>query len=122
MRLLNLINIKKIDVKVNFQSVYPDTDCHFCRKKETNQHLAKCPVYDSIMTGTEFKDIKSEDVRVVKTALANIKSALLKRAEALSVTSLGEISSANMKLLLLNENVKKKKTKEELIDEILATT
>jgi len=122
MRLLNLINIKKIDVKVNFQSVYPDTDCHFCRKKETNQHLAKCPVYDSIMTGTEFKDIKSEDVRVVKTALANIKSALLKRAEALSVTSLGEISSANMKLLLLNENVKRKKTKEELIDEILATT
>ena len=122
MRLLNLININKIDVKVNFQSTYPDTDCHFCRKRETNEHLAKCPVYDEIMTGTEFKDIKSQDVRIVKNALSNIKSALLKRAEALSVTSLGKISSANMRLLLLNENVQRKKTKEELIDEILATT
>ena len=31
MRLLNLINIKKIDMKHNFPSAYPDTLCHFCR-------------------------------------------------------------------------------------------
>ena len=122
MRLLNLININKIDVKVNFQHAYPDTDCHFCRKKETNEHLARCPVYEGIMTGSEFKDIKSKDVQVVKEALTNIRSALLKRAEALSVTSLGEISSSNMKLLTLGETLERKKTREELIDEILATT
>ena len=122
MRLLNLINVNKIDVKVNFQDAYADTDCHFCRKKETNEHLARCPVYEGIMTGSEFKDIKSEDVQVVKEALANIRSALIKRAEALSVTSLGEISASNMKLLTLGENMERKKTRAELIDEILATT
>ena len=122
MRLLNLINVNKIDVKVNFQDAYPDTDCHFCRKRETNEHLARCPVYEGIMTGSEFKDIKSEDVQVVKEALANIRSALIKRAEALSVTSLGEISASNMKLLTLGENMERKKTRAELIDEILATT
>ena len=74
------------------------------------------------MTGSEFKDIKSKDVQVVKEALTNIRSALLKRAEALSVTSLGEISSSNMKLLTLGEKLERKKTREELIDEILATT
>ena len=119
---MNLINVNKIDVKVNFQDAYPDTDCHFCRKRETNEHLARCPVYEGIMTGSEFKDIKSEDVRVVKEALTNIRSALIKRAEALSVTSLGEISAANMKLLTLGEKMERKKTREELIDEILATT
>ena len=31
MRLLNLININKIDMKLNFPSSYPDTSCHFCR-------------------------------------------------------------------------------------------
>ena len=31
MRLLNLININKIDMKHNFPSLYPDTTCHFCR-------------------------------------------------------------------------------------------
>merc|ERR1712079_563484 len=122
MRLLNLINANKIDVKVNFQSVYPDTDCNFCRKTETNEHLARCPVYEGIMSGSEFKDIKSKDVQVVKEALTNIRSALLKRAEALSVTSLGKISSSNMKLLTLGEKLERKKTREELIDEILATT
>ena len=122
MRLLNLININKIDVKANFQQEYSDTDCHFCRKKETNEHLAKCPVYEGIMTGSEFKDIKSKNMRTVKKALYNIKSALLKRSEALAVTSLGEISSRNMKLLTLNEKCERKKTKAELIDEILATT
>lgn len=122
MRLLNLINVNKIDVKVNFQDAYPDTDCHFCRKKETNEHLARCPVYEGIMTGSEFRDIRSEEVRVVKEALTNIRSALIKRAEALSVTSLGEISAANMQLLTLGEKMERKKTREELIDEILATT
>ena len=43
MRLLNLINHNKIDVKVNFPSEYADTACHFCRKRETSHHLAKCP-------------------------------------------------------------------------------
>merc|ERR1712079_976626 len=119
MRLLNLINANKIDVKVNFQSVYPDTDCNFCRKTETSEHLARCPVYEGIMTGSEF-----EDIRLVKSGLANIRSALLKRSEALSVTRLGSISAANMKLLTLGTETKaeRKKTKEELIDEILATT
>ena len=79
MRLLNLNNINKIDVKVNFQQEYSDTDCHFCRKKETNEHLAKCPVYEGIMIGSEFKDIKSKNIHSVKRALYNIKSALLKR-------------------------------------------
>merc|ERR1712241_153081 len=124
MRLLNLINANKIDVKVNFPSVYPDTDCHFCRKTETSAHLARCPVYEGIMTGSEFKDIRSEDTQLVKAGLANIRSALLKRSEALSVTRLGSISAANMKLLTLGTETKpeRKKTKEELIDEILATT
>ena len=46
MRLLNLINHNKIDVKVNFPSEYADTACHFCRRRETSHHLAKCPVYE----------------------------------------------------------------------------
>ena len=41
MRLLNLINHNKIDVKVNFPDEYQDTDCHFCRRKETSHHLAR---------------------------------------------------------------------------------
>ena len=123
MRLLNLINHNKIDVKVNFPSEYRgDTDCHFCRKKETSHHLAKCPVYQGIMRGSEFRDLKSRDVRVVKAALENIKSALIKRSEALSVTSLGGVSAANMKLLNLSLNRERKKTKAEIIDEILRTT
>jgi len=121
MRLLNLINMRKIDVKVNFPSTYPDTDCHFCRREETQEHLAKCPVYEDIMTGTEFKDIKSKNVQTVKRALHNIKSALFKRNKALSFTSLGEISSKNMELLTLNGK-HERKSKGELIDEILATT
>lgn len=32
MRLLNLININKIDMKHNFPTLYPDTMCHFCRQ------------------------------------------------------------------------------------------
>ena len=123
MRLLNLINHNKIDVKVNFPSEYRgDTDCHFCRKKETSHHLARCPVYQGIMKGSEFKDLRSRDVKVVKSALANIKSALIKRSEALSVTSLGGISSANMKLLNLSPAREREKTQAEIIDEILATT
>merc|ERR1712113_459370 len=96
MRLLNLINHNKIDVKVNFPDEYQDTDCHFCRRKETSHHLARCPVYEGIMTGSEFKDLCSGDVRLMRTALRNIRSALIKRSEALSVTSLGSVSSANM--------------------------
>ena len=123
MRLLNLINHNKIDVKVNFPSEYRgDTDCHFCRKKETSQHLAKCPVYQGIMRGSEFRDLKSRDVKLVKSALENIKSALIKRSEALSVTSLGGVSATNMKLLNLSPASERKKTKAEIIDEILATT
>lgn len=122
MRLLNLINHNKIDVKVNFPSQYPDTDCHFCRRRETSEHLARCPVYQGIMRGSEFKDLGSGDVRVVRSALGNIRSALIKRSEALSVTSLGGISSANMRLLDINQRTVRKRTKEEMIDEILATT
>ena len=123
MRLLNLINHNKIDVKVNFPSEYRgDTDCHFCRKRETSQHLAKCPVYHGVMRGSEFKDLRSSNVKLVKSALENIKLALIKRSEALSVTSLGGISAANMKLLNLSPARERKKTKAEIIDEILATT
>ena len=123
MRLLNLINHNKIDVKVNFPSEYRgDTDCHFCRKKETSQHLAKCPVYQGIMRGSEFRDLKSRDVKLVKSALENIQSALIKRSQALSVTSLGGVSATNMKLLNLSPTRERKKTKAEIIDEILATT
>ena len=122
MRLLNLINHNKIDVKVNFPSEYADTDCHFCRRKETSHHLAKCPVYEGIMRGSEFRDLCSDDVRTVKAALHNIKSALVKRSEALAVTSLGGVSATNMRLLNMDQKCERKKTKEELIDEILATT
>ena len=122
MRLLNLINHNKIDVKVNFPSEYADTDCHFCRRKETSHHLAKCPVYEGIMRGSEFRDLRSDDVRTVKAALHNIKSALVKRSEALAVTSLGGVSATNMRLLNMDQKCERKKTKEELIDEILATT
>ena len=123
MRLLNLINHNKIDVKVNWPSEYRgDTDCHFCRKKETSLHLAKCPVYQGIMRGSEFRDLRSRNLRLVKSALENIKSALVKRSEALAVTSLGGVSAANMSLLNLSPASERRKTKAEIIDEILATT
>ena len=123
MRLLNLINHNKIDVKVNWPGEYRgDTDCHFCRKKETSLHLAKCPVYQGIMRGSEFRDLRSRNLRLVKSALENIKSALVKRSEALAVTSLGGVSAANMSLLNLSPASERRKTKAEIIDEILATT
>ena len=123
MRLLNLINHNKIDVKVNWPAEYRgDTDCHFCRKKETSLHLAKCPVYQGIMRGSEFRDLRSRNLRLVKSALENIKSALVKRSEALAVTSLGGVSAANMSLLNLSPASERRKTKAEIIDEILATT
>jgi len=99
MRLLNLININKIDVKVNFKLEYKDINCHFCRVEEDTEHLSSCPVYDGIMRGTEFKDIKSQNARVVKRALCNIRQALVKRSKALSVTSVGPVTIANMELL-----------------------
>ena len=123
MRLLNLINHNKIDVKVNWPAEYRgDTDCHFCRKKETSLHLAKCPVYQGIMRGSEFRDLRSRNLRLVRSALENIKSALVKRSEALAVTSLGGVSAANMSLLNLSPASERRKTKAEIIDEILATT
>jgi len=99
MRLLNLIQINKIDVKKNFEEQYKDDLCHFCRTLEDSAHLAICPVYDDIMDGTEFTDIKSKDTGVVQKALTNIRNALLERSRALSVTSIGTISTENMKLL-----------------------
>ncbi|XP_023346363.1 corepressor interacting with RBPJ 1 [Eurytemora carolleeae] len=102
MRLFNLISINKIDVKKNFEDKYPDTNCHFCRVEENTEHLAVCPVYDDIMKGREFQDIKSQNLAKVKTALKHIRKALLKRAKALSVTSVGSISAENMALLDLS--------------------
>jgi len=100
MRLFNLISINKIDVKNNFaQAYHQDTRCHFCRTKETTEHLAVCPVYDNFMNGNEFKDIHSKNVKKVKRALVNIRKALYTRSKALSVTSIGPISAANMELL-----------------------
>ena len=66
--------------------------------------------------------VQCETIIINLDTTLNIRSALIKRAEALSVTSLGEISAANMKLLTLGEKMERKKTREELIDEILATT
>lgn len=99
MRLFNLISINKIDVKKNFPEKYKDSHCHFCRQEEDTIHLSVCPVYDTIMKGSEFSDIKKDNVSVVKRALGNILAALKQRSLALSVTSLGEISRQNMKLL-----------------------
>ena len=79
-------------------------------------------MYEGIMTGSEFKDLGSGDVRLMRTALRNIRSALIKRSEALSVTSLGSVSSANMRLLDIDQKTERRKTKAEMIDEILATT
>jgi hypothetical protein len=36
------------------------------RSEEDNQHLAVCPVYEGIMRGSEFRDIKSKNHRKVK--------------------------------------------------------
>jgi len=121
MRLLNLININKIDMKHNFPSVYPDTTCHFCREEESSTHLASCPVYDKIMRGTEFSDIRSDDSRVVKRALGNILAALHQRSHALAVTSLGSISRQNMRLLTMEQGQGSKRNKErdKMVEQIL---
>eukprot|EP00088_Acartia_fossae_P063634 TRINITY_DN7772_c0_g1_i4.p1 TRINITY_DN7772_c0_g1~~TRINITY_DN7772_c0_g1_i4.p1 ORF type:complete len:621 (+),score=150.33 TRINITY_DN7772_c0_g1_i4:62-1924(+) len=107
MRLFNLIGINKIDVKKNFPDAYHgDTSCHFCRKEESQEHLSVCPVYDEFMHGSEFKDIKSKNVKKVKRALKNIRKALHTRSKALSFTSIGPISQANMQLLDVTANPK----------------
>jgi len=123
MRLLNLINIKKIDMKHNFPSAYPDTLCHFCREEESSTHLAECPVYDKIMRGTEFTDIRSEDTEVVKRALGNILAALMQRSQALAVTSVGNISRQNMRLLTMDKGDqglnKRNMERDRMVEEIL---
>jgi len=119
MRLLNLISVKKIDVKDNFPIEYRDTACHFCRARETMEHLAACPVYEGIMRGSEFSDIHSANTRLVKTALENIRLALEKRSEALAVTSVGRVSQRNMALLTLAGAAGAEQAR--LIDQILNT-
>jgi len=122
MRLLNMIKINKIDVKLNFPKAYSDTACHFCREEEDSQHLAQCPVYSTVMRGTEFEDIKSKDVPRVKRALANIRAALEQRSKALSFTSVGDISQKNMQLLTLRETGvedRLKGEKSKLVEQIL---
>jgi len=121
MRLLNLININKIDMKHNFPSLYPDTTCHFCREEESSTHLAVCPVYNKIMRGTEFTDIRSDDTKIVKNALGNILAALNQRSKALAVTSVGKVSRQNMRLLTMEEHVdyKRDKERDRLVEEIL---
>jgi len=122
MRLLNMIKINKIDVKLNFPKAYSDTACHFCREAEDSEHLAQCPVYSTVMRGTEFDDIKSKDVGRVKRALANIRAALEQRSKALSFTSVGDISQKNMQLLTLREpgvEDRLKGEKSKLVEQIL---
>jgi len=121
MRLLNLININKIDTKLNFPSSYPDTSCHFCREEESSQHLAECPVYHKVMRGTEFTDILSGSTVVVKRALGNILSALVQRSQALAVTSVGSISRQNMRLLTMDEKgvTKKELERDKKVEQIL---
>ena len=83
---------------------------HFCGEPEESAtfwwdlYLATCPVYSDIMKGTEFLDIKSENIRKVKTALANIRSALTKRSKALSLTSMAPVTIENM-LLEFNNGI-----------------
>jgi len=122
MRLLNMIKINKIDVKLNFPKAYSDTACHFCREAEDSEHLAQCPVYSTVMRGSEFDDIKSKDVGRVKRALANIRAALEQRSKALSFTSVGDISQKNMQLLTLREpgvEDRLKGEKSKLVEQIL---
>merc|ERR1711997_1350979 len=122
MRLLNMIKINKIDVKLNFPKAYTDTACHFCREPEDSEHLAQCPVYSTVMRGTEFEDIKSHNVSRVKRALANIRAALEQRSKALSFTSVGDISQKNMQLLTLRKpgvEDRLKGEKSKLVEEIL---
>lgn len=121
MRLLNLININKIDMKHNFPTLYPDTMCHFCREEESSTHLAVCPVYDRIMRGTEFTDIRSKDTKIVKNALGNILAALKQRSQALAVTSVGKISRQNMRLITMEEleDDKRNKERDKRVEEIL---
>jgi len=122
MRLLNMIKINKIDVKLNFPKAYSDTACHFCREAEDSEHLAQCPVYSTVMRGTEFEDIKSKDVARVKRALANIRAALEQRSKALSFTSVGDISQKNMQLLTLRKTGVEDRLEEEkskLVEQIL---
>jgi len=122
MRLLNMIKINKIDVKLNFPKAYSDTACHFCREAEDSEHLAQCPVYSTVMRGSEFEDIKSKDVMRVKRALANIRAALEQRSKALSFTSVGDISQKNMQLLTLREpgvEDRLKGEKSKLVEQIL---
>jgi len=122
MRLLNMIKINKIDVKLNFPKAYSDTACHFCREAEDSEHLAQCPVYSTVMRGTEFEDIKSKDVGRVKRALANIRAALEQRSKALSFTSVGDISQKNMQLLTLRKpgvEDRLKGEKSKLVEQIL---
>jgi len=99
LRLLDLIQRNKIDVKSNYKDKYGGDSCHFCRILEDTAHLAVCPVYNDIMKGSEFQDIHSQDVRRRKKALKNIHMALLKRSKALSLTSMAPVTSANMRLL-----------------------
>jgi len=122
MRLLNMIKINKIDVKLNFPKAYSDTACHFCREAEDSEHLAQCPVYSTVMRGTEFEDIKSKDVARVKRALANIRAALEQRSKALSFTSVGDISQKNMQLLTPRETCVEDRLegeKSKLVEQIL---
>jgi len=121
MRLLNLVNVNKIDMKHNFPAVYPDTLCHFCREEEASTHLTVCPVYDKIMRGTEFTDIKSEETKVVKRALGNILTALKQRSHALAVTSVGSISRQNMRLLTMEDqgDTKRSLERNRKVEEIL---
>jgi len=123
MRLLNMININKIDVKLNFPKDYPDTCCHFCREPEDSRHLAQCPVYSQVMRGSEFSDLESDDVGRVRRALANIRAALHQRSQALSFTSLGDISKRNMQLLTLSKGSESSLgEKSRLVEEILGTS
>jgi len=123
MRLLNMININKIDVKLNFPKDYPDTSCHFCREPEDSRHLAQCPVYSTVMRGTEFSDLESGEVGRVRRALANIRAALHQRSKALSFTSIGDISKRNMRLLTLSEGSDSSLgERSRLVEEILGTS
>lgn len=87
-------------------------------------HLASCPVYSSIMRGTEFEDIKKDNLRLVKRGLTNILAALQQRSQALSFTSVGHISRQNMALLRLPKSSNSKESQKEeernrLVNEIL---
>ena len=68
-------------------------------------------------------DIRSEDTKLVKKALGNILAGLMQRSQALAVTSVGNISRQNMRLLTMDKGDqgvnKRNMERDRMVEEIL---